>query len=250
VASVYWRFGYIKATEGTVTVDGTLVANTQGAKENRVLYGLYHFLRNMNGTAQADHFIDIVTNMLGGDFGDLPMAVDVEVALDAGVVRAFVYRIAERLGYYPLIYTSPHAWNDLVTGDKSWAAVCPLWVANWYTDNPTIPSPWIAWVVHQYTNRGDGHKHGCGSTYVDLDRAKRAWLNQYAPDPPPPEEIVPIKIVAINPWTLAIRAKPEILGKQIGTVTRAQQLPVIQASEDGTYYLITGWIQANKVRDV
>jgi hypothetical protein len=243
------RFSYIKLTEGTTGVDSMASVNWPEQKAVGFLRGGYHFLRQMTGNSQAgidqaNHFVDTILDLLGGDFGELPMAVDVEVQLNAIVIQAFVQRIFERLNYYPLIYTSPNAWNTLVSGNKAWATVCKLWVAHWYTSNPTVPPPWSTWTVHQYTDIANGPEYGCQAAELDLDRAKSSWLNNYVPE----DEIVPLKRIAVKTWTAPLKSRPALESNNIGMLTKAQELPVLE--ENGEWYRIEAWIQKNKTRDV
>ena len=241
------RFAYIKMTQGTSIKDADAIENMKNSK-GLLLRGGYHFLSaSVSGAAQADYMIDFMLNEVG-DMGELPLCLDVEINVDASIVKAFVLRVLERLGYYPVIYTSVGAW-DKVIGDKSWASACPLWAAHWYVETPSIPAPWLDYVLHQYSNQGNGSEWGASSTFIDLDRGKDSWLNLYVP-PPPPDEIVPIETVVISTWTASLRNLPSVASNEVGRMTKAQRLPVTKVSEDGNYVKVEAWISLSNVKEV
>ncbi|WP_419873938.1 glycoside hydrolase family 25 protein [Candidatus Pristimantibacillus sp. PTI5] len=56
-----YQFVYMKATEGNDFTDDTFMQNWEGAKENGILTGAYHFFSaRSTGEQQADHFISVV----------------------------------------------------------------------------------------------------------------------------------------------------------------------------------------------
>lgn len=122
------------------------------------------------------------------------LANDVEVqAITASQVLQFNFAIS---GHYAtpkksLVYTSPHAWNDFVTGDKAGASQYPLWQAQWATA-PQILPPWNGRAIWQYSANGNGLGAEFGNGLVfnpetgkrdlqptvnfDLDLVDDAWV--------------------------------------------------------------------------
>ena len=94
----------------------------------------------------------------------MPLAVDVEaVQTDsplppeqyAAELAAFVQTIATQTGEYPIIYTSASQWQRLVgAGHDDLFRLCPLWVAHYDVQTPTLPRVWTAYWLWQYTNSG------------------------------------------------------------------------------------------------
>lgn len=230
-------FSYIKMTQGNVIKDSDAVENFRNSKNIISRRGGYHFLNSSpSGETQANYMLNFMRDEIG-EYGELPVCLDVEISCDASLIKGFCYKVLERLGYFPLIYTSVGAMGR-VTGDKSFLKNCPLWVAHWYVESPSIPAPWTDWVVHQYTNKGIGKEWGAKSSFIDLDRGKDEWLNQYgAPFSP----ITPIKQVIISSTDSPIMSLPATpTAEKIGALTQGDTLPVVEIF--GDWYRIEGWI--------
>ena len=232
-------FAYMKMTQGNVIKDSDAIENMRNSKGVIKLRGGYHFLNSTpSGSAQADYMINFMRDEVG-DFGELPICLDVEIACDASLVKSFCYRVLERMGYFPLIYTSVGKWGQ-ITGVKSWAVNCPLYVAHWYVTNPSIPAPWTTWVLHQWTNKGVGSQWGADSTYIDLDRGKDEWLDRYLPPPLPPA-IVPLKQVVVTATDAPLVSQPDSPeGVKIGAVKLGDTLPVVETY--GDWQRVEAWM--------
>lgn len=181
---------YQKATESTYNwVDPTYEPRRKAADAINFPFGLYAFLRYASGVQQADVFIA----KTAAGRGVLPSVVDVEVAMPAYVVRTYAERIKERLGYYPIIYTSHYCWSLVsgTTAEKTWlSANCPLWVAHWGATNPLCPPGWTSYMLWQYSANGNkrGAEFGCtgGDPDLDLNHARRSWFEKYVKPAPAP----------------------------------------------------------------
>lgn len=69
------QFVFIRATAGNDRVDRQFKRNWEGAKENKIMRGAYHYYRpNENSIEQADLFIKTVKLQKG----DLPPVLDIE----------------------------------------------------------------------------------------------------------------------------------------------------------------------------
>lgn len=200
---------YIKASQ-TLDDDPEWERNFENAGKRGMRRGLYHFITNQTtGFAQARYFLALTE----GKRGELPVAVDVEWPVSAGELWNFCQLIRSTLGYWPVIYVSPGAWNGLVsdmelTPYKPRFYVCPLWQAQWpyanADDGKTVVrltplSPWkehgIEPIAQQFsTLQGWGKLFGSkGGKNIDLDLFDPEWLAQFplpngTPPPPPPPE--------------------------------------------------------------
>jgi lysozyme len=158
------KFAFIKATEfpdrrTTVFVDQNLHQNIQGARQNNILWGAYHFFRtHIDPVIQAQVFCQTV-----GIFNSLPPVIDLEVAGCKGAqlngkVRAFVEEVHNITSRIPIIYTSGGFWRSYMLfnhrADAEWAQSYPLWLAQYTSNWPSIPYPWATWDYWQYSNNG------------------------------------------------------------------------------------------------
>ena len=151
-------FAFIKATQDTSFRDPMYEVNVARARQAGVPYGAYHFFDyTLDGTAQADHFVDRI-EAAGGILGTLPPVVDVECWRPSGVsthvtaaarLQDFVTRVYERTARLPMVYTSVFMW-DQVMGDAEGFDHLPLWAACWGCDAPPSIAPgWQDWLFWQ-----------------------------------------------------------------------------------------------------
>ncbi|WP_018553251.1 GH25 family lysozyme [Streptomyces sp. ATexAB-D23] len=156
------EFSWMKATEGLSYKDSTFSANYLGAYNAGVIRGAYHYARPdvSGGAAQADFF---ASN--GGAWSrdnlTLPGVLDIEGTCygysQAGMqqwILDFYNKYKARTGRDVVIYTSPSWWNTCTGGWSGMSARSPLWVANWTTGTPSIPSGFPFYTVWQYTSTG------------------------------------------------------------------------------------------------
>ena len=158
------KFVFIKATEFpdrriSVFIDQNLKKNINGALQNNILWGAYHFFRtHIDPIIQAQVFCETV-----GHFNSLPPVMDLEVAGSKGTklnekVFTFVKEVQRITGRQTIIYTSGGFWRSYMLynrrSDSDWAQVYPLWLAQYTSCWPSIPYPWIAWKFWQYSDRG------------------------------------------------------------------------------------------------
>jgi lysozyme len=147
------RYVFMKATQDIRFVDPRFLDNAARARVQGMPYGAYHFFDyRVDGTAQADHFVDRVE--LGGGFDDtLPAVVDIECWPPAGTsihvlavarLHDFVERVFSRTGRLPMIYTSARMWRE-VMGDSPEFGDLALWVACWRCEAPALPAGWEDW---------------------------------------------------------------------------------------------------------
>jgi lysozyme len=163
---------YIKASDGPEWRDPQFATNWQGAKEQGIKRGAYHYYRNYaDPTAQAMSFLEVV----GDDLGEILPALDVEdddSPVTGSDIWSWLLIVSEATGIDPAIYTAAWWWDQYMDG-TSWATDYALWVANWTeADTPVIPKDWAGagYWLWQYDNRGDGVRYGAQKLAIDLNR--------------------------------------------------------------------------------
>ena len=206
-------FAFIKASQG-LYLDPDFVMNWQNAGTSGILRGVYHYLdfknKPSNKTAnqwaidQAVFYWGVVKNLQL----NFPPVCDYENAgtLPAATVRTAFKNFLESFyslsGIRCIIYTSSGFWGSYGSTDQYWAQY-PVWWAQYYYQtvpaNPNLKSPFTTWKFWQYTDKGDGKKYGCESTYVDLNYFNGTVADLYAyANLPQPEPVDPNKAARLD----------------------------------------------------
>jgi lysozyme len=188
VASSGISFAYIRAADGAGSPDGQFGTNWRGAVAAGVTPGAYLFFEpNQSPVAQADLLISQLRSV-GFTHGDLVPTIDVETtdgepqSVVVANLRTAVNTVSAAIGALPAIYCSPSWWNGNI--NSAAFTLDPLWVANWFVSQPSVPeNNWggTGWQVWQYSDAGvvpgiPGH--------VDLDQGGARSLPYYGfPDP-------------------------------------------------------------------
>lgn len=148
------QVAYVKATEGTYYKDPYAPGNYNGAKQNGIAVGFYHFLNgSANGHDQANYFYNYLkeNNLLGYD---LKLCVDVEVACSSltDKVLDFINTIKNLTGQDCIIYTGPYFANSNL--DNRVAGI-PCWIAHYGVSTPMPTNIWgTNYAGHQYSSTG------------------------------------------------------------------------------------------------
>lgn len=162
-------FAFIKATEGSEYVDDHFLLNWEGAEENGVLAGAYHFFSfDSPGTSQAELYI----NTVGSLSGKLCPVVDVEFYADKGVnqpardsvrheLTEYLQSIEAEYSVKPIIYTTYQVYELYL---KDVYEEYPLWIRNVYF--LPFDKKWEFW---QYSDRGKLEGINSSEGYVDLN---------------------------------------------------------------------------------
>lgn len=142
-------FSFIKATEGTLTIDPQFHANWNGAHAAGLLRGAYHFYHpGADPHQQAEHFLNVA--QIGP--GDLPPVLDIETPGEASEIIAgiqvWLAAVEHRTGKTPILYTDPGFWATLKTPGFG---RFPLWIAEYGVVEPTVPTGWSAWTFWQFS---------------------------------------------------------------------------------------------------
>ncbi|MGG9970693.1 glycoside hydrolase family 25 protein [Ferruginibacter sp. SUN002] len=157
-------FCFIKATEGTESVDHRFRRNWSLSKENGVIRGAYHFFNpSKSGKEQAANFIKKVTL----EKGDLPPVLDIEQINGTSIINLqqsvndFLMMMEAAYKVKPIIYTNVSFYESYLAGKFD---DYPLWVAHYLIkDKPRIGRDWMFWQHNE-----SGHVNGIDA-YVDFN---------------------------------------------------------------------------------
>lgn len=153
------QFVFIRATAGNDRVDRQFKRNWEGAKENKIMRGAYHYYRpNENSIEQADLFIKTVKLQKG----DLPPVLDIEKlpknqpldSLKKGLKR-WLNKVEKHYQVRPIIYSGERYYSDFL---KEEFGDYLFWIANYNFYREKIEDDWLFW---QFTEKASlpGIKH-------------------------------------------------------------------------------------------
>ncbi|MBS7255499.1 glycoside hydrolase family 25 protein [Flavobacterium branchiicola] len=153
------KFVFIRATAGNDRVDRQFKKNWEGAKENKIMRGAYHYYRpNENSIEQADLFIKTVKLQKG----DLPPVLDIEKlpknqpldSLKKGLKR-WLTKVEKHYQVRPIIYSGERYYADFL---KEEFGEYLFWIANYNFYREKIEDDWLFW---QFTEKASlpGIKH-------------------------------------------------------------------------------------------
>ncbi|SDA66049.1 lysozyme [Butyrivibrio sp. INlla18] len=163
-------FAYIKATEGSSSVDEQFEKNWNEAQNTDLRIGAYHFFSlDSSGATQAENFCKTVTPVPGM----LPPVVDVEPyggyrepdMLDKDKMLAelgdFLDGVETCYSMKPVIYTTEE-WLPVI---QERFADYDVWIRNVYGK----PDPSINWTFWQYSNRHVLSGYYGTERYIDMN---------------------------------------------------------------------------------
>jgi len=178
VASAGVKFAWVKATEGQTHVNRGWVKRYNGALENNIIVGAYHFARpdfNKYDTPEEDaqaefkHFRDTLEQVGGLQSGNLVPAIDLEAGMktddqyNANWYLEWLRLTEEEWGVKGIVYTARWAWNlytrNAKKEDREKFTEYPVWWANYIRKEPLVGPEeqlrnWKEWDVWQYTGWG------------------------------------------------------------------------------------------------
>jgi len=241
-------FAYMRVSNG-LAPDSQFETNWITTNDLKIMRGGYHYLQpNMGGKRQAEAVALLMQQAThDGDFGDLPLALDVETSNSLfpnylyKAVKEFMDTWESLTGYTPIIYTRASFWNTHLP-DTDFGKY-GLWVAHYGTNNPSIPDEWDDWLIHQYSadeNRRGAEFGASGSHAIDLNRAKPELLGGVSEGGDPPDEedddttitgVTYVEIVAS--MGLRFRACPSTKCEIVGGLSRGQKIPMLDLQYEG-----------------
>jgi len=146
----------------------------KSAKDAGLQRGSYWFYDSRtNPKRQAELWASI----LGKDAGELELWMDFEDKYKGAFHgHKHWYDFAERLkALLPNkqlgVYTGYYYWRENTKPTDTYFAQYPLWIA-WYGGTPKIPPIWNEWLMHQFTDNGDGAAWGVASGNIDINTRK------------------------------------------------------------------------------
>lgn len=167
------RFVYIKATEGLDFIDPNVEQNSNGARQENLLFGYYHFfLPGVSAKQQAEYF---VAQTSFADFNLNPV-LDIEVtgklSQDAltDSILVFLDQVEEKIGRRPLIYTYENFYLGSLKGTRTENEM--FWIASYNNDCSLMNNEnFLLWQFSE-TGTVNGIKEK-----VDLNIAKKSFLD-------------------------------------------------------------------------
>lgn len=198
------KFAIARVSDGTGFEDPKFAANWSGMKSIGIVRGVYQFFRPaQDPIKQADLLVDTI-DKLGTLPTDMPPVMDVESVdgQSASTIRSnmkkWLDRVENRTGRKPIVYTAAFMSSAIGTGWTSY----PLWVANYGTTCPTMPSDWTKWKFWQSSSTGS--VAGISGN-VDMDSWNGTlqelldWTSPPKPTPPAPDGGTPPPPPPSNP---------------------------------------------------
>lgn len=150
-------FAYIKATEGATYQDTSFTTNWNGARDNQLLPGAYHFFTFCrSGADQASNYLTALSRVKQR-YPSLPPAVDIELEGNCPLTLTqeqltvelsnFLYQVHQVTGCKPVIYTTEKFYNAYLAADFS---RYPLWLRSLHQPpSAALNGQWKLW---QYTH--------------------------------------------------------------------------------------------------
>lgn len=148
---------YIRSSEGNDYVDHYFETNYAKAREAGLRIGFYHYVTARTveeGTQQARFFASVVSSKEI----DLRLAMDFEAFGNLSVEEineiseAFLTTLEEVTGKEAVIYSDASNARDVFS--RELAESYPIWVAEYFAQEPFDNGKWETWVGFQYTDRG------------------------------------------------------------------------------------------------
>ena len=150
------EFAYIKATEGSSTVDRFFEANWKGASDTDLRIGAYHFFSfESSGENQAeDDCYRKVRRRYSGD--------DIDVDAVKKELRSMIDILTDHYGVKPVIYVSSETYDLIVKDDF---VDCGIWYRSVYGPVPKD----VRWTIWQYSNRHVLKGYNGSERYIDMN---------------------------------------------------------------------------------
>lgn len=165
-------FAFVKATEGSATVDEKLDYNLEHAAQSGLLVGAYHFFSyDSSGEAQAELFLNSVKK----EALSLPPVVDIEFygqhkfnKPDPKTVlpelEALVHKLEEAYGTKPIIYATGSSYDRYIAGNFP---DNPIWIRNVYW-KPSLKDD-REWAFWQYSDSAKLEGYEGVESRIDLN---------------------------------------------------------------------------------
>lgn len=165
-------FAFMKATEGSSTIDEYFERNWSNAQETPIVVGAYHFYSfDSSVETQAENFISTVGSLKG----KMPPVIDFEFYSnyeknppDINTTRAnlklFLDILEDYYGVKPIIYATVKSYKLYVKNEFN---EYPLWIRNvYFSPNLGMKNRWTFW---QYTDTAVLKGYHGDEKYIDMN---------------------------------------------------------------------------------
>ena len=233
ISKVPCDFVIVKATQGTSYVSPKYKEQITQANNLGKLLGVYHYASAGGAIAEAEHFLQTVSDYIG----KAVLVLDWEGDQNANFKHpdyalAWLKYVKEKTGITPFIYMSKSVCREYA---KQWDSSYPLWCAQYknqqptgYQDNPWTDTkgfgPWDGCKILQYSSKGNLPGY---NSNLDLDKSymdRSEWLRwasgDLLPEQPsePTEQVRPIlrkgdRGEVVRAWQMLLREKGYDIGK-------------------------------------
>ncbi|WP_051591136.1 GH25 family lysozyme [Bacillus sp. UNC438CL73TsuS30] len=161
-------FVYAKASEGTAYTDPMFLTNVKGARAAGLPIGAYHYARPSapyspdDAKAEAQYFVNVMTNGGMGDFGDIMPVLDLEQPAKTGTLtsdeiaswaRVFTNTVKSLTHRQVMVYTGA-GFVQQYNNFGGQLSDLPLWIAIWTNTPPPVVGGWTQWTAWQYSDKG------------------------------------------------------------------------------------------------
>jgi lysozyme len=151
------QFAFVRVSDGKNSLDSKFGANWKNTKSAGVIRGTYQFFRpSQDPIVQADLLLSELSKNGGLQVGDLPPVLDLEstdglaAATVVSKAKQWLSHVEAALGVKPIVYTAAFMSSTLGNNFGGYT----LWVANYGTTCPTMPSGWSKWAFWQSSDSG------------------------------------------------------------------------------------------------
>ena len=209
------QFAFVRISDGLNSPDTKFAQNWPGMKAAGMVRGAYQFFRpSQDAGLQAQMVLDKLAAAGGLMPGDLPPVLDLESAdsLASSVVvaqaKVWLTKIEAAIKVKPIVYTAAFMSSVIGTNFGGYT----LWVANYGTTCPTMPSGWTDW--HFWQNADNGNVPGIsGGVDTDFFNGTLAGLQALTikPATPPGGGVTPPsagEVVAVDTHAIASGDQP------------------------------------------
>ena len=147
---------YIKSSEGSDYIDHYFEVNYRKAKESGLKIGFYHFV-TARSIEEAESEARFFARVISSKEIDCRLAMDFESFGDLNVneinaiSEVFLRTLEEVTGEGVVIYSDASNARDVFS--RELANTYPLWVAEYFVEEPSDNGKWNTWVGFQYTDR-------------------------------------------------------------------------------------------------
>jgi lysozyme len=198
------QFAFARISDGLNSPDSKFAQNWPAMKAAGIVRGSYQYFRpSQDAGLQAQMVLDKLAAAGGLKPGDLPPVLDLEtdsgLAPSVVVAKAKVWlaKVEAAIKVKPIVYTAAFMSNVIGTSFSGYT----LWVANYETTCPTMPSGWTDWHFWQSSDKGSvaGISGNVDINFFNgtLPQLQAITLKPAAPDPGADDSDVTVQVTGL-----------------------------------------------------